>query len=399
MTPKLTRPLVTAALALVPAAATAETTQDWRCQSDSLDTTAALERIEWARQCGLIENTGGASSWVPSTRALDGVSVPPSLVWAKEYVEIDHNRAFSGNFNAYNVNFYYSYARYESTPMYTVAKESSGFTIGYWKWSHTLQRVRPMYPTFETSPVAGAGIQLFPGDYITLPPPPPPTCLWMCPLEMVEAYSTSTSTTSVVAIDCTLYTDAAHTTPYSGNFYVVAYCESGCYAPDQSLQFSDGDVNIVDAMKAGRDDVVTLTADATLDDLATQTSRVYSYTTDIREAEHVMYEITTASGGALRVTNEHPMVTSEGRLVKAEKLATGDELLRADGTPDRIEKIAKTTEFGKVYNLKPVSREPVANILIAQGYLVGSGRFQNDDVGYMNRVLLYRGVPDDVLPK
>ena len=180
---------------------------------------------------------------------------------------------------------------------------------------------------------------------------------------------------------------------------VTAYCESGCYAPDQSLRFSDGDVNIVDAMKAHRDDLVTLSSDATLDKLATQTSKVYNYTADIRDAKQVLYEITTASGGALRVTDEHPMVTSEGLLVAAEKLTVGDELLKADGTPDPITAIEKTDYFGKVYNIRPVSSERVANILIAQGYLVGSARFQNDDVSYMNRALLFRAVPDAVMPR
>jgi hypothetical protein len=188
-------------------------------------------------------------------------------------------------------------------------------------------------------------------------------------------------------------------TPWTGNFYVVAYCESSCYAPDQSLRFSDGDVNIAAAMKAKRDDLVTLTADATLDDLATQTSRVFSYTTEIRDAENVIYKLTTASGGSLSVTNEHPIITGFGRLVQAQKLALGDELVRADGTPDPIIKIEKSTQFGKVYNIKPVSAEPVANILIAQGYLVGSARFQNDDLRYINRILLFRGVPDDVMPQ
>jgi hypothetical protein len=351
------------ALVATPVAAIAEPAQEWRCSTDSLDPTAALQRLEWARKCGLVNNSGGPNSWFESTMAFDQTFNP-----AKEYREISSSRAFTGNTNDYNVNFYYGFSRYTATPLYTLTQETTGPTAGFWKWAHTSQRPRPLYPTFEDTPVVGSGTQLFPHPSLA---------------------------------DCNLYTDRSGSAGarWNGSFFVGAYCESSCYTPDQAVRFSDGDVNIVDAMKAGRDDVVTLTADATLDDLATQTSKVGSYTTDIREAEHVMYEITTASGGALRVTNEHPMVTSEGRLVKAEKLVRGDELLRADGTPDRIEKIAKTTEFGKVYNLKPVSREPVANILIAQGYLVGSGRFQNDDVGYMNRVLLYRGVPDEVMPK
>ena len=152
-------------------------------------------------------------------------------------------------------------------------------------------------------------------------------------------------------------------------------------------------------MTARRDDLITLSPDATLNNLTTQTSKVYSYTTEIRDAEQDIYKVTTASGGSLSVTNAHPIITSEGRLVKAEQLVEGDALLKANGSPDRIIRVEKTRFFGKVYNIKPMSREPVANILIAQGYLVGSARFQNDDVGYINRILLFRSVPDEVVPK
>ena len=143
---------------------------------------------------------------------------------------------------------------------------------------------------------------------------------------------------------------------------------------------------------------MTLSSDATLDRPTLQKNTVYSYTSEIRDAEHVIYEITTASGGQLRLTNEHPVITSEGQLVKAERLTRADELLKADGTPDRIVSVKKTRYFGKVYNIKPVSRDTVSNILVAQGFLVGSARFQNEDVEYMNRVLLFRGVPEHVMP-
>jgi hypothetical protein len=425
MNSKFVGPILVAAITLVPAAALAQVAQGSRCQSDSLDTTEAIGRLDWARQCGLLNNSSGASSWVNSVHALDAVSVPPGLiVWAKDYVEIDGSHAFSGHLENYNINYYYSWSRYEVTPMYTVFRETSGFTSNYWKWSNTTQRARPLYPTFESTPVPGTGTQLFPGGYVILDPPDP--CLDSTSLNSTSLDSTSLDATGPDAtgpdatrlipicplrasgtssllprtvIDCNFYTDSGRTSVYTGPFYVTAYCESGCYAPDQSLRFSDGDLNIVDAMKAQRDDLVTLTSDATLDNLATQTSKVYSYTADIRDAKQVLYQITTASGGALSVTNEHPMVTSEGRLVKAEKLTAADQLLKADGTPDPITRIVKTDYFGKVYNIKPVSSERVANILIAQGYLVGSARFQNDDVNYMNRALLFRAIPDEVMPR
>jgi hypothetical protein len=337
------------------------------CRSGAAPLTAspsqALQRIEWARKCGLTSNTGGSGSWVNSTKAFD-----QTFNWAKEYVEINTNKAFTGNLNNYNVNYYYGYARYEATPQYTCNQETLGATAGYWKWSHTTQRARPLYPSFENTPVAGSGTQLFPHPTLA---------------------------------DCRLYTDTGglNPVPTTSSYYVIAYCESSCYTPDQSLEFSTGQVNILDAMKAHRDDVVTLSKDATLDNITTKVDSVYSYTSEIRDGEHIIFELTTASGGTLRVTNEHPVMTSEGMLVKAEKLSVGDELLKADGTPDAIVSVNKTIHQGKVYNIKPSSRELVNNILIAQGYLVGSARFQNDDVGYMNRVLLFRGVPEKSLPR
>jgi hypothetical protein len=113
---------------------------------------------------------------------------------------------------------------------------------------------------------------------------------------------------------------------------------------------------------------------------------------------HNIYVLRTQSGGELRVTHEHPVLNGEGRIVQAQTLKVGQELLKADGTPDRIIDIQKTQHFGRVYNISPVSTDPVSNVVVSQGFLVGSSRFQNDEVGYMNRMLLYRGVPGHALP-
>jgi hypothetical protein len=366
MNKKVSRPILAAALTILPATALAEPQQEWRCTTDSLAPSQAIQRLEWARKCGLTTNSNGPNSYFTSTKAYELSG--GTFVGARDYAEVNHSRAYTGNLNAWNVNYYYGYARYDTTPLYTVVSEPSGPTMNYFKWSHTTQRVRPLYPSFENTQVAGGGTQLYPHPTLA---------------------------------DCRLYTDknGLSPVPVGSSFYVIAYCESSCYTPDQNLEFSTGQVNIVDAMKQQRDDVVTLSKDATLDNITTKVDNVYSYTSEIRDGEHIIFELSTASGGSLRVTNEHPVLTSEGMLVKAEKLVVGDELLKADGTPDPIVSVTKSTHFGKVYNIKPTSREQVSNILIAQGFLVGSARFQNDDVEYMNRVLLYRGVPDKSLPR
>jgi hypothetical protein len=126
---------------------------------------------------------------------------------------------------------------------------------------------------------------------------------------------------------------------------------------------------------------------------------VASYTHDIHEAKQVIFTITTRSGGQLKVTDKHPVLEGNGRIVQAQSIKVGNRLIKPDGTRDEVVSVTQTDYFGKVYNLKPASTNRVANILIAQGFLVGSSRFQNDDVDFINRIILGRGIPAHVIPR
>jgi hypothetical protein len=183
--------IVELAVVVAPTLAMAQPTQEFRCAADPLPADAAVQRLEWARRCALTTNTGGPNSSVPSTRAFD-----MTFNWARDYVEIDTNHAYSGNLNGYNVNYTYAYSRYAATPLYSVTLEASGPTAGFWKWSTSSPRPRPLYPVFETTPSAGTGIQLFPLPTLN---------------------------------DCKLYQRNTATGVFSrwtGNFYVIAYCEA-----------------------------------------------------------------------------------------------------------------------------------------------------------------------------
>ncbi|HEU4733789.1 MAG TPA: Hint domain-containing protein [Kofleriaceae bacterium] len=364
-----------AVLVAAPASVFAQTVQETRCAIDSLSVTQALNRLNWARKCGLLNNTGAVPktgnplNFFQSTKAADEVT----FVGANDYAENTAVQAFSGQVNEFNVNYSYAWSRFGAFFAYHTFQDASGPTLNFWDWSKTTQRAQPLYPSFDST-LSGTGTQLF----------PPPNADINSP--------------------CTLFTDTGGATqwPTGNSFFVAFYCTSSCYTPDQTVRFSTGDVAILDAFNAVRNDVVTLTPDATLDNLSTQVTGVHSYTRESRDVTQDIYNVTTASGGSLSVTNQHPVLVSSagsGRLVMAEKLREGDELLKADGTPDPIVRVEKTSHFGRVYNLAPTATEHVANILIAQGFLVGSSRFQNDDLRYMNRALLFRAVPDDVMPR
>jgi hypothetical protein len=272
--------------------------------------------------------------------------------------------AFTGPSYGFKVNDSTLFTVYLSGPT-----SQSVDARGYFYWSRQPWRKkgRALYPTFSTSTdvTAEDNIQLFPHKNLA---------------------------------DCTLYKDKDSTQPAATPFHVNGYCESACYTPEQELLFSDGYVPILEAVNTLREDLITLTPDSTLDNLQLHTNRTYSYTREIRDAEHTIFVLTTESGGKLSVTHEHPVINGEGRMVQAQTLKVGDSLVKADGTLDPIVDIQKTTHFGKVYNLAPVTTDLVSNVLVAQGFLVGSVRFQNDEVGYINRIILYRGMPAEHIP-
>jgi hypothetical protein len=358
--------VILSAVMLLPTMAEAQPILLQRCSADSLDVTKAAARIEWARKCGLLKNVGspsfGFDTGIPASNG-------GNLV---DYQETDpvRNPLGEGSFSGPNYNFEINYS-YINTLYLSGGTTQSLDTWGYNKWTRdaTRKRARPLYPTFGTTADLSdaSNHQLWP-------------------------HPTDTN-------DCGLYSSATGTvSSMSSTYYVNGYCEASCYTPDQEILFEGGYVSILDALNARREDLITLSDDSTLDNVKMKKNSTYGYTVETRDTKHNIYVITTESGGQLRVTDEHPVINGEGRMVKARTLKVGHELVKADGSRDTIVSIEKTEHFGKVYNVRPVTENLVSNVLVAQGFLVGSSRFQNDDVGYINRVIIYRSIPGHAIP-
>jgi hypothetical protein len=354
---------VSFAAVILPGVATAQPILQQRCAVDSLDTAQAEARLNWARRCSLVMHVMNPASYFDT-------GIPSSSGGnLYEYAEDDtavnwsgQNR-FTGQSDAYEVNSSFVGKLYLSG-----ATTQDRDPDNYYRWSRMVSRkkARPQYPTFGSlyDIYSASNAQLFPHPTLA---------------------------------NCNLYTDRAGTT-VAPNFFVNGYCEASCYTPEQKVLFSDGYSTILDALNARREDVMTLAPDASLDNVKLQKGRTYSYTAEFRDSSHPIVEIRTASGGLLRVTVEHPVVNGSGRLVAAQSLKVGDELVKADGSRDSIVGIEKTKHDGKVYNLRPDTDSLVSNVLVAEGYLVGSSHFQNDEVGYMNRIILHKHVPAGLIP-
>lgn len=332
-----------------------------RCNADNLDPVQATARIEWARKCALLTRVGSPNNWFDTGQP---ASNGGNLI---DYLEADAttNPSGLGTFSGPNYGFEVNYA-FVNTLFLSGGTSQTIEANGYRKWERdaSRKRQRPLYPTF------GSTANLLDPGNVQLKPNGNPD-------------------------DCRLFTPGGAATQV---FYVNGYCESSCYAPGQKLQFQSGEVEIVKALEQRRADLVSLASDSTLDNVKLMNNETFSYTAETRDTKHVIIELSTESGGKLRVTDEHPVINGEGRMVQAKTLRVGDDLVRANGSPDRIVSVDRVAHFGKVYNLRPVTEDLVSNVLIAEGFLVGSSRFQNDDVGYLNRVILYRAVPGVAIP-
>jgi hypothetical protein len=340
-----------------------------RCSTDSLDPATAKLRLEWARACGDKVNVVSPVLPVPPAQVIATGTTSVDGIPLVEYIETDDffgKNSFSGDVATVNQIFVQN--QWRVGPI-TASKVAGGFQK--WTEADVLLLTRPTYPTFGNSADINVAAQIFPNPNYSL-------------------------------VDCAMYSDAGalHRVDTSvTGFFVNGFCTSSCYTPDQQITFADGPQAIIDATNALTPNMRTLTPTSTLENLAFHTDGVQSFTREIHDSTHVIFDIRTQSGGELKVTDKHPVIVGSGRIVEARSLKAGDQLIKADGTRDRITSVEKTTHFGKVYNLKPVATNKVANILIAQGFLVGSSRFQNEDVDFMNRIILGRSIPSHVIPQ
>jgi len=341
-----------------------------RCAFDSLDPVTTRLRLEWARACGARINVISPTiPTLPAQAFLTGLVSFNGGIPLWEYLETDDvwgKNSYSGDAASVNQMFVQNQWRVGPLDATTVAG-------GFQKWTGRTQLLlpRPTYPVFGNNADMNLSTPLYPHPNYSL-------------------------------LDCNFYTDQTAThradTSVTG-FYLNAYCTSGCYTGDQQISFASGDEPILSALNALRTGVTTLTPDSTLENVQLKTDDVASYSRDIHDADLVIFEIRTKSGGQLRVTDKHPVIVDDGRLVEARSLKAGTKLIKADGSRDAIVSVTQTSYFGKAYNLKPTATDRVANLIIAQGFLVGSSRFQNEDVDYVNRILLGRSIPKSVIPQ
>lgn len=166
------------------------------------------------------------------------------------------------------------------------------------------------------------------------------------------------------------------TKPCINGIMAAGNCKAGCYTPTQELLFGGESMSIERGYQSDQPTLTALTADSTPEALAFGEQAIDSFVAG--ETQEDIFILHGDGGQHLEVTAHHPMVLMDGALIAADSVVPNDVLLGADGEPVTLVKVEKVSFTGTVWNVQPESTDKRENILVAEGFLTGSVRFQNE---------------------
>ncbi len=162
------------------------------------------------------------------------------------------------------------------------------------------------------------------------------------------------------------------------DWVIKTFCLASCYTPDQRILFESGELGIGEAFERNEAMLLVLEKGSSLSHPILKPIPVRSYSRSWRESNEIIRVIKTQLGGQLKVTENHPILLASGAMIEARDLQIGDFLIKQNGQQDPVVSIENINYYGRVFNLSPNSTHPTENILVAEGFLIGSGAYQYD---------------------
>lgn len=175
---------------------------------------------------------------------------------------------------------------------------------------------------------------------------------------------------------CTFFVPAVESAACIPNLTKLGTCVAGCVTPSMKVQFAGRMVPVPDAYESGVLTVTALSQDSTAGLLRYGEQPIRSFVAG--DTQEDIFTLETQEGRRLEVTAEHPMVLEDGTMVKARTLTAGNVLMGADGAKLHLSRVTVFSFKGKVWNVRPESKEKIENVMNAEGFLTGSVRFQNE---------------------
>lgn len=177
-------------------------------------------------------------------------------------------------------------------------------------------------------------------------------------------------------------------------FRKFTMCPAGCFEATQRVSFGGKYFTPQAAYDAQQSTVTTLAPEATLNHLTFTEEAIGVYVKG--EEKRPLVRIQAAWGQTLLVTHTHPLVDSTGTILPADQVTTQTRLMTVAG-PVAVTLVQRVPYDGLVWNIRPVRAEPKANINVAEGFLTGSLRYQNEWASDAARLLLRQSLDASAL--
>ncbi|MFN7823867.1 MAG: cell surface protein [Pseudobdellovibrionaceae bacterium] len=187
--------------------------------------------------------------------------------------------------------------------------------------------------------------------------------------------------------------------------YIAAVCVASCATPEQEIIAQAkanqklSKVSFIDALTQNYGFVGTLASNSSMAVKQIKKTKVDQWVTELVDSEHQILNFKMKSGGTLRITPNHPLVSAEGAMKIADEFKVGDSLVKLGGQLDEITDIVPEVYFGKVYNVFVKSNALHHNIVVTNGYLNGTAFFQNEGAKNLNKALFRKKIIRGAFPQ
>ncbi len=183
------------------------------------------------------------------------------------------------------------------------------------------------------------------------------------------------------------------------NVYVAGVCLSSCATPEQQILVERENkfkyMSFIDALTQNVPQVATLQSNSTMASKELASTKVDVWVTEMLDGDHDILIFNMKSGGQLKLTTNHPILTADGVMKISGDFKVGESLVQLGGKLDPIVSIEKAVHHGKVYNVFVKSSDLRKNVVVTNGYLNGTAFYQNEGAKFLNRAMfrenLFRG--------
>jgi hypothetical protein len=160
---------------------------------------------------------------------------------------------------------------------------------------------------------------------------------------------------------------------------IYDFCPMGCFAADTAILTSiahDGKASYTSASRiTPQGTLMTMSDEARLHEVTLTTLPIDRVVYGPEEPQLFVFEL--ASGATLRVTQHHPIVLDNGKIVEAAQVDLRMSFVGIHGKPVAITSITREKAVENVFNFQTADTQ-LSHVIVAEGVLVGDLKLQNE---------------------